>query len=375
MDLFADLGQYGNDFFRGDMLDKYIIQFCFMNVIQAVSFPAMQSVWGRWAPKYERSRLITVAGLGPTIGYILTFSTSGWLCDNGFDNGWGSIFYIGGGCTLLWVVLWFYMASDTPDENRWISEIEKEYINSNIEYDTTKRTKNVPWKDIFTSRAFWACLTAHTCNNWTNYTLLTSLPLFMKEALKFDVESNGLLSSIPYIASLISSFLSGQFADMIRTRGWLDTTKTRKLFQITAFIGAGILMVATSFMTCAYRNLAVAFLSLAVLFTGLCSAAYPVNHVDFAPKYAGVLYGITNTVGTVPGMVAPIVAGVLTQNKTQEEWRRVFYVCAVFDLFGAIIFGLFASGEIQPWAKDSTEESDKDKVTGNELTSGNEDRK
>ncbi|KAK3088617.1 hypothetical protein FSP39_021324 [Pinctada imbricata] len=35
MDLFADLGQDGNDFFRGDMLDKYIIQFCFMNVIQA----------------------------------------------------------------------------------------------------------------------------------------------------------------------------------------------------------------------------------------------------------------------------------------------------------------------------------------------------
>jgi len=31
-------------------------------------------------------------------------------------------------------------------------------------------------------------------------------------------------------------------------------------------------------------------------------------------RYAGVLYGITNTAATVPGMVAPIVAGALTPN-------------------------------------------------------------
>jgi len=31
-------------------------------------------------------------------------------------------------------------------------------------------------------------------------------------------------------------------------------------------------------------------------------------------RYAGVLFGITNTFATVPGMVAPIVAGALTPN-------------------------------------------------------------
>ena len=38
--------------------------------------------------------------------------------------------------------------------------------------------------------------------------------------------------------------------------------------------------------------------------------------------------------------------------KTQEEWRNVFYVCAAFDLFGAIVYGLFSSGEIQSWSRD-----------------------
>ena len=31
----------------------------------------------------------------------------------------------------------------------------------------------------------------------------------------------------------------------------------------------------------------------------------------------------------------------------------MFYVCAAFDVLGIIVFGLFASGEMQPWARDS----------------------
>lgn len=44
-------------------------------------------------------------------------------------------------------------------------------------------------------------------------------------------------------------------------------------------------------------------------------------------------------------------SGCLFQN-TQTEWRNVFYVCAAFDVLGIIVFGLFASGEMQGWARD-----------------------
>ena len=35
------------------------------------------------------------------------------------------------------------------------------------------------------------------------------------------------------------------------------------------------------------------------------------NHLDIAPRFAGTLMGITNTAGTVSGIVAPYVAGAL----------------------------------------------------------------
>ena len=37
-----------------------------------------------------------------------------------------------------------------------------------------------------------------------------------------------------------------------------------------------------------------------------------VNHLDIAPRYAGLLMGISNGAGTIPGIIAPYVAGAMT---------------------------------------------------------------
>ena len=53
---------------------------------------------------------------------------------------------------------------------------------------------------------------------------------------------------------------------------------------------------------------AVIFLTISVGFSGIIVAGFFVNHIDIAPQYAGVVFGITNTVATIPGMLGPIVA-------------------------------------------------------------------
>ncbi|XP_045163065.2 uncharacterized transporter slc-17.2-like isoform X2 [Mercenaria mercenaria] len=323
-----------------------------LGLLTSTNFPAMHAMWGRWAPKLERSKLTMLCYAGTTLGNVLTFSTSGLLCAYGFDNGWGSIFYVTGGLGILWSLAWLYLAADTPASHPRIEKEELKYITRNVEYDTEKRSTSVPWLSMAKSPCLWACLTAHVCNNWTNYTLLTNIPTFMKEVLKFDIKANGALSAVPYICMFFSAIFAGQFADFLRSRKILSTTLTRKSFQAFGFAGAGGCLIGTGFCNCEHRALAVALLSLAVMFTGVSRAGYGVNHVDFAPKYAGVLYGITNTMATIPGMTAPLLAGYLTPNNTPEEWRNVFYVCAGFDAFGILIFCLFGSGELQDWAKD-----------------------
>jgi hypothetical protein len=51
------------------------------------------------------------------------------------------------------------------------------------------QTLKIPWKDFLTSLPIWSIVVAHVCNNWGNYTLMTCLPSYMRDVLKFDMKS------------------------------------------------------------------------------------------------------------------------------------------------------------------------------------------
>ena len=98
-------------------------------------------------------------------------------------------------------------------------------------------------------------------------------------------------------------------------------------------------MVATSYVGCEDTTLAVVLLSLALGISALNMSSYAVNHLDIAPRYAGVLKGITNGAATIPGMVGPYVVGYLTDNE-------VVFFCSMFYLF--IYFLIISSLPINP---------------------------
>ena len=69
--------------------------------------------------------------------------------------------------------------------------------------------------------------------------------------------------------------------------------------------------------------------SLCVIFAG-----FNVNHLDIAPRYASILMGMSNGVGTIAGIVCPIVTEMLTKHR----------VCATFYIANRPILGVFEVG-------------------------------
>ena len=47
---------------------------------------------------------------------------------------------------------------------------------------------------------------------------------------------------------------------------------------------------------------------------GFAWAGFSINHLDIAPQYAAILMGISNTIGTIPGIVSPVITGFIVQD-------------------------------------------------------------
>ncbi|XP_065843594.1 vesicular glutamate transporter 3-like [Oscarella lobularis] len=322
---------------------------------EGVTFPAMHSMWSHWAPPYERTILTTLCYTGAWMGNIIAFPLSGVLAQHGFvseGHRWPSIFYVFGAVGFLWCIAWFFLVHSYPSTHPRISTEERNFIESSIPQKTEVAVPT-PWRAIMTSPAFWSVIVSHLCNNWAAYTLLTNMPTFFKDVHHIGIMKGGIFSALPYVVIVIVIPSGGTLTDFMRRTKILSTTQARKLMNCLGQILPAVFLIGTGFASS--QALAVVLLAISVGFNGLSYSGFNVNHLDIAPRFAGTLMGITNTAGTVSGIVAPYVAGALASAPSgthvlAEEWRNVFYLGAEIQIFGALIFLILGSGEEQWWA-------------------------
>ncbi len=92
----------------------------------------------------------------------------------------------------------------------------------------------------------------------------------------------------------------------------------------------------------------VAATSVALGFLGCARGGFSVNHMDVAPRYAGVLMGISNTAGTLAGVIGVAVSGWLLQRAggaaNLAGWYNALGTASVLALAGSVIFVRYARG-------------------------------
>uniref|UniRef100_H2LU41 Sialin n=1 Tax=Oryzias latipes TaxID=8090 RepID=H2LU41_ORYLA len=304
---------------------------------EGVTFPAMMAMWARWAPPLERSRLTTLSGSGSSFGAFLALPLTGYICE---QLGWPAVFYIwGAGC--FWAVLWFAFVSDDPRTHRRISDEERDYIINSIGpqvkhlFSGTGHGWTLPLLSMMLSVPLWAIILTQMSANWAFYTLLTSLPTYMSDILHFDLQSNGFLSALPYLGSLVVSLLSAVAADILIERKVFSVTIVRKIFTVTGLVLPAVFLVAVNYAGCDHI-LTVTFFTLSSSLGGTSAPGVYINQIDIAPRWlhASILSGWQHS-----------LAG----------WRKVFWVAAGINLGGAIIYLLLGTADIQPWANPDEE--------------------
>ncbi|XP_012553658.1 vesicular glutamate transporter 2 isoform X2 [Hydra vulgaris] len=315
-------------------------------VVLGVLFPSNHAIWGQWAPPLERSRLFSITAAGCPVGTILTMPLTGLLTKYGFDGGWASVFYVFGSVGLLWFFVWCLAIHPSPKTHPTISDSERELILGSLEQKNSHEKLDVPWIKIITSLPVWATIVGNFSADWGLYTILICIPKFFQKVLHFDIATTGFLVSLPYVIKAIVGPSGGVIADMLIVKG-VSVRNVRRIIFSTGCTTASIFIVGVGYAKS--KAVAIGLLCTGVGITGLNATGYAVNILDIAPRYAGVIIGISNVFGSMPGFISPMIVGYITTNNTAAEWQTVFWITAFIYGFGVVFFALSVSGDKQPW--------------------------
>ncbi len=69
-------------------------------------------------------------------------------------------------------------------------------------------------------------------HNWGFFIMVTDLPKYMNDVLKFSIKENGFYNALPFLAMWIVAQLTGFVSDFIITKGYMSITNVRKFFTI-----------------------------------------------------------------------------------------------------------------------------------------------
>uniref|UniRef100_A0A8C1QHV1 Solute carrier family 17 member 6a n=1 Tax=Cyprinus carpio TaxID=7962 RepID=A0A8C1QHV1_CYPCA len=315
-------------------------------LVEGVTYPACHGIWSKWAPPLERSRLATTSFCGSYAGAVVAMPMAGILVQY---SGWSSVFYIYGSFGIVWYMFWILVSYESPADHPTITDEERTYIEESIGESASlmgaSEKFKTPWRKFFTSMPVYAIIVANFCRSWTFYLLLISQPAYFEEVFGFEISKVGMLSALPHLVMTIIVPIGGQLADFLRSKNILSTTTVRKIMNCGGFGMEATLLLVVGFSHS--KGVAISFLVLAVGFSGFAISGFNVNHLDIAPRYASILMGISN--GFYDQSPAVLIVGMKTYN-TREEWQNVFLIAALVHYGGVIFYGIFASGEKQPWA-------------------------
>ncbi|KAJ1524730.1 hypothetical protein ONE63_009613 [Megalurothrips usitatus] len=311
--------------------------------------PCTHAMLAKWIPPSERSRLGAFVYAGAQFGTVISLPLSGLLSRYGFAGGWPSIFYVFGAVGTVWSVAFLIWVYEDPESHPRIRDAERKFIVGSLGGEKTEQTPPIPWMSVLKSMPFWAILVAHMGQNYGYETLLTELPTYMKQVLRFSIKDNGTLSALPYLAMWIFSIVVSVVADWMTWTKGVSMTRTRKLLNSIGMFGPALCLVAASYTGCT-ASLTVGLLSLGVGLMGGTMSGYRINHLDISPRFAGILMSLTNCIANVFALLAPLIAGYIIDGKpTQAAWRVVFFISAAVYAVTSGFYLIFASGDVQSW--------------------------
>jgi MFS family permease len=232
-----------------------------------------------------------------------------------------------------------FVPSTTHVEGRW------------KEAPSGKGFFDIPWKLIFSKKEVWAIIIAQFCQSWSYWLLINWLPTYYKDVFGVDIMHVGYFTVVPYVVQGLCGLSAGFLSDYMINKLEMKKLLVRRLMQCGGMLGCAFFMLLASALA---RDIVEGeffnLLILGMIYISVASGVYcltfggvSVNHLDIAPDYAAVVYGIGNTSGQIPGIIGVWLTGWIL-DFTGKNWNTVFSLSALVSAVGSVCW-IFMSGD------------------------------
>ena len=309
------------------MLVRFLI-----GVGEAAALPNFNRAVANWHPPQERGLGIgiTIGGIG--IGSAMTPPITAWIMVN---YGWQMAFYLAGALGIGIALLWYWYATDRPQDHPHVNTAEAQLIGGGSTSTTPPRT---PWKSIFGTPTVWWIILSYTCLGYVAYIYMSWFYLYLVNVRGFDVLRGAFFASAPFVAMAIFCPLGGWVTDNLVHRHGVNWGRA-------SVGGTGMILAALSIVIGA--NIEAPFFAIGLLSLGagwlyFTVGAFWSSTMDLSKQHAGTLSGIMNTGANLGGTLSPTLTPWLAD---QFGWAGALGVAAFIAFLGGLCWIFIRPGD------------------------------
>eukprot|EP01006_Ploeotia_vitrea_P011394 TRINITY_DN30297_c0_g1_i1.p1 TRINITY_DN30297_c0_g1~~TRINITY_DN30297_c0_g1_i1.p1 ORF type:complete len:451 (-),score=51.29 TRINITY_DN30297_c0_g1_i1:47-1399(-) len=336
-----------------------------MGLGEGMELPALHDVISRTIPKTQLARSVAFITSGQTIGILVALG-----CGPLVKRNWEALFYLFGFLGIFWglLLLWvtpiavanpskvvyqeIELESPTTVDDRTTGDDKEDDEEQNAATESPKGHPQrslegkLEWRAIFTMLKHapsWAVFAAHFGNNWLWYFLISWLPSYLKEALNIPLEKQHSYEFMMYCGAFLGSNTGGFVADQLIKRAGLQRGVVRRISTTISLMGggAGFLIIALMQSSNPLQNSLV--LTVCLFCMKFCDSGFLTNILDIAPGDAALLLGVSNTIATIPGIIANPLSGWLLD--LTGSWFPIFVSATGVTTLMWLVFMCLASGK------------------------------
>jgi D-galactonate transporter len=286
-----------------------------------------------WFPKKQAATAVGFLSAGSPLGGAVAGPIVGYLA---LSFGWRPAFMIVCAIGIVWMLAWFFIVADSPEKSRRVSAEERAYIDrlkavDHIEAVGPSVNHSLGYyikQPIILVTAF-----AFFCYNYILFFFLSWFPSYLVQSHGLNIKEMSITTMIPWIVGFIGLAMGGVISDAIlRMTG--KVLLSRKIVLVVCLLAAAICVALAGTVTQVVP--AVILMSVSIFFLYVTGSIYWAIIQDVVNKERiGSVSGFIHFVGSVSGIIGPVVTGFIVQNT--GKFDSAFILAGCVAALGAVL--------------------------------------